>query len=107
MIFLAAFPLVPFVGLIVAAIVALAFVIGIALIWDKEPWWRKSPKPSRELKNVKELVKIHKVRTQHPDAFIGIPEYIPNTTDIPPGPGPRGPHDHIIIEPHIDIDPKI
>ena len=61
--------LVPMMALIAVIIIGVAITVGIALVWDKEPWWRAMPKPSREYKNAKDQVKIWKLQQKHPEAF--------------------------------------
>jgi hypothetical protein len=55
--------------MIAVIIIGVAITVGIALVWDKEPWWRSLPKPSKEYKNAKEQVKIYKLMQKHPSAF--------------------------------------
>lgn len=61
--------LLPELIMIAVIIIGVAITVAIALIWDKEPWWRSYPKPSREYKNAKDQVKIWKVQKKYPDAF--------------------------------------
>jgi hypothetical protein len=59
----------PELALLVLGLVAIAIAVSVALVWDREPWWRKTPKPKRELKDCKDEVKIWKVKQKFPDAF--------------------------------------
>jgi hypothetical protein len=43
--------------------------IVFALGWDKEPWWRKVPKPSRQVKDAKDQIKMWKLQQKYPEAF--------------------------------------
>lgn len=54
---------------IAITLISIAFAISLALVWDKEPWWRNSPKPSRQYRNAKEQVKIYRIMRKHPEAF--------------------------------------
>jgi hypothetical protein len=63
------FPIMPFMICLAVIIIGVAFAIGIALVWDKEPWFRKIPKPSRVYKNAKDQVKIWKLQQKYPKAF--------------------------------------
>jgi hypothetical protein len=68
--------LLPELMLIAVIVIGVAITVGIALVWDKEPWWRNYPKPSRELRNAKEQVKIWKIQQKHPEAFVKTPNNI-------------------------------
>jgi hypothetical protein len=61
--------LLPELIMIAVIVIGVAITVGIALVWDKEPWWRSLPKPSKEYKNAKEQVKIWKIQQKHPEAF--------------------------------------
>jgi hypothetical protein len=56
------------------ALVAVCLIFGsvavvFALSWDKIPWWRSTPKPSRQYKDDKEVVKMWKLHRKYPEAF--------------------------------------
>jgi hypothetical protein len=60
--------------LIVFILVAMAIIVGApcavaALVWDREPWWRKTPKPKKLYRDAREQVKIRRLMQKHPDAF--------------------------------------
>jgi hypothetical protein len=68
--------LLPELMLIAVIIIGVAITVGIALVWDKEPWWRSLPKPSKEYKNAKDQVKIWKIQRKYPEAFKDLPNNI-------------------------------
>jgi hypothetical protein len=70
------FQIIPFMAFLAVIIIGLSFAIGIAIVWDKEPWWRQTPKPSRQYKNAKDQVKIWKIQRKYPDAFKETPNNI-------------------------------
>jgi hypothetical protein len=51
------------------AIVFGAIAIAIALVWDRTPWWRTTPKPSRIYKNARSQVKTWRIMKKYPEAF--------------------------------------
>jgi hypothetical protein len=60
----------------IAVIVVFAAAFGtIAVTWDKIPWWRQHPKPSRAFRDDKDRVKDWKLRKRYPDAFKGYPPF--------------------------------
>ena len=63
-------------GQLLPILVTLAVIVLVgapcalaALVWDREPWWRKAPKPSRLYRDDKERVKDYQLRQSHPGAF--------------------------------------
>lgn len=68
--------LIPMLVLIAVIVIGVTITVAIALVWDKEPWWRNYPKPSKEYKNAKEQVKIWKIQQKHPEAFKNVPSNI-------------------------------
>ena len=62
--------LIPLVMILVAVVIIFGSVaVCIALVWDREPWFRKTPKPSRIYRNAREQVKTWKIKQKYPEAF--------------------------------------
>jgi hypothetical protein len=59
--------LMPIVYCLTVALVAGAG--AVAVVWDRMPWWRRSPKPKRALRDARERVKIWRVMSRHPETF--------------------------------------
>ena len=69
--------LLPVLALLAVIVLVGAPCLLAALVWDREPWWRKTPKPERLYRDDKERVKDYQLRQAHPEAF-------------PEGPVPKG-----------------
>jgi hypothetical protein len=65
----APFPVLPFVIVLGLVLLLASSAYVVSQVWDKEPWFRKSPKPGREYKNAKDQVKIYNLMQKNPDAF--------------------------------------
>jgi hypothetical protein len=60
--------------LYVAIIVVFACpTIVLVTSWELEPWWRKFPKPRKQLENDRELIKVYELRQQYPEVFADEP----------------------------------
>jgi len=64
-----AFPIIPFIIILGVAVLFIAFAVVVMIVWDREPWWRKTPKPKRQYKDDKEQVKDWKLKMKYPKAF--------------------------------------
>lgn len=56
--------------------ICLAVIVGVggpcavfALVFDRQPWWRKYPTLRRQIDNDRDAVKIYKLRKRYPEVF--------------------------------------